>query len=29
MLGKILRVGILMKGKTPTLPQLVHWIRHG
>jgi len=27
--GRIYRVGILMKGKTPTLPQLFHWIRHG
>ena len=27
--GRIYRVGILMKGKTPTLPQLLHWIRHG
>ncbi|MFQ5530656.1 MAG: ABC transporter permease, partial [Gemmatimonadota bacterium] len=27
--GRIYRVGILMKGKPPTLPQLVRWIRHG
>jgi len=27
--GRIYRVGILMKGKAPTLPQLLHWIRHG
>lgn len=27
--GRIYRVGILMRGKAPTLPQLLHWIRHG
>ena len=27
--GRIYRVGILMRGKPPTLPQLVRWIRHG
>jgi ABC-2 type transport system permease protein len=27
--GRIYRVGILMKGKPPTVPQLVRWIRHG
>ncbi len=27
--GRIYRVGILMKGKAPTLPQLLRWIRHG
>ncbi|MDH3298838.1 MAG: ABC transporter permease, partial [Gemmatimonadota bacterium] len=27
--GRIYRVGILMKGKPPTLPQLARWIRHG
>ena len=27
--GRIYRVGILMKGKPPTLPQLVRWVRHG
>lgn len=27
--GRIYRVGILMKGKRPTLPELVHWVRYG
>jgi len=27
--GRIYRVGILMKGKRPNLPELVRWIRHG
>lgn len=27
--GRIYRVGILMRGMAPTLPQLLHWIRHG
>jgi ABC-2 type transport system permease protein len=27
--GRIYRVGILMKGKPPTLPQLLRWIRYG
>ncbi len=29
MIGKILGLGILMRGKAPTLPQPRHWIRHG
>ncbi|UCC84080.1 MAG: ABC transporter permease [Gemmatimonadota bacterium] len=27
--GRIYRVGLLMTGKRPTLPELVRWIRHG
>lgn len=27
--GKVFRVGLLMYGKRPTLPELVKWIRHG
>lgn len=27
--GRIYRVGILMTGKRPTLPELLRWIRHG
>ena len=27
--GRIYRVGILMKGKRPNLPELVRWVRHG
>lgn len=27
--GRIYRVGILMKGKRPTLPELARWIRYG
>lgn len=27
--GRIYRVGILMKGKRPTLPELVRWVRYG
>ena len=27
--GRIYRVGILMKGKRPTVPELVRWMRHG
>ena len=27
--GRIYRVGILMKGQRPSLPELVRWIRHG
>ncbi len=27
--GRIYRVGILMKGKRPNLPELARWVRHG
>lgn len=27
--GRIYRVGILMKGKRPTLPEMVRWVRYG
>jgi len=27
--GKIYRVGILMKGKRPSIPELMRWMRHG
>ena len=27
--GRIYRVGILMKGKRPNLPELFRWVRHG
>jgi ABC-2 type transport system permease protein len=27
--GRIYRVGILMKGKRPNLPEVVRWVRHG
>lgn len=27
--GRIYRVGILMKGKRPTLPEVVRWVRYG
>ncbi len=27
--GRIYRVGLLMTGKRPTLPELVRWVRHG
>ena len=27
--GRVYRVGILMKGKRPNLPELFRWIRHG
>jgi ABC-2 type transport system permease protein len=27
--GRIYRVGILMRGKRPNLPELVRWVRHG
>jgi ABC-2 type transport system permease protein len=27
--GRIYRVGLLMSGKRPTLPELVRWVRHG
>ena len=27
--GRIYRVGLLMTGKRPTLPELVRWIRYG
>jgi ABC-2 type transport system permease protein len=27
--GRIYRVGLLMTGKRPTLPELIRWIRHG
>ena len=27
--GRIYRVGLLMTGKRPTLPELLRWIRHG
>jgi len=26
--GKIFRIGILMYGKRPTLPEIIKWIRH-
>ncbi len=27
--GRVYRVGILMKGQRPNLPELVRWVRHG
>jgi len=27
--GRIYRLGILMKGKRPNLPELIRWVRHG
>ena len=27
--GRIYRVGILMKGQRPNLPEVIRWIRHG
>ncbi len=27
--GRIYRVGLLMTGKRPTLPELIRWVRHG
>ena len=27
--GRIYRMGILMKGKRPNLPEFARWIRHG
>jgi len=27
--GRIYRVGLLMTGKRPTIPELARWIRHG
>ena len=27
--GRIYRVGLLMTGKRPNLPELIRWIRHG
>ncbi len=27
--GRIYRMGLLMTGKRPTLPELVRWLRHG
>ncbi|HKK08034.1 MAG TPA: ABC transporter permease, partial [Gemmatimonadota bacterium] len=27
--GRIYRVGILMKGKRPTLPEMIRWVRYG
>ncbi len=27
--GRIYRVGILMKGQRPNLPEVLRWIRHG
>ena len=29
MAGKIFRMGILMKGKRPNLPEIARWLRHG
>ena len=29
MAGKIFRMGLLMKGKRPNLPEIVRWLRHG
>jgi len=27
--GRIYRVGILMKGQRPNLPEVLRWVRHG
>ncbi|MCZ6824600.1 MAG: ABC transporter permease, partial [Gemmatimonadetes bacterium] len=27
--GRIYRVGVLMRGKRPSLPELLRWVRHG